>query len=200
VDPIFSRIILSNAECRAIQLGCGFGPDGFDGTININTTLTDADRSNGISANLYDMQAVVMHEIDEVLGSGSWIGQGSTIIGRTQDLFRYTAGPAGIRTFTAAGNNAYFSIDGGVTDLARFNQQAGPDYGDYFSCFPDAAPGLFVQNACGTPGVIVNYSNVEATMMDVIGWNRVQQTVPEPGSLALLGIALSGFVWRRRKQ
>src|SRR5215831_468023 len=39
-DPFFADLIVTTAECRAIAGGCGFGPDGFDGTININTTFT----------------------------------------------------------------------------------------------------------------------------------------------------------------
>jgi len=180
VDPFFNTLIVSTAQCRAIGGGCGFGPDGFDGTININTTLTDPTRGNGISAGLYDMQAVVEHEIDEVMGSGSWLGNPPTTTGRVQDLFRYTA--AGGRTYTTAGNDAWLSVDGGLTDLARFNQQSGPDYGDFFSCSPDVAPALLVQNACGTSGVEVDYGNVEKTMMDVLGYDRVTAggSVPEP--------------------
>jgi len=197
VDPFFSSIIVSTAQCRAIGGGCGFGPDGFDGTININTTLTDPTRGNGISPGLYDMESVVEHEIDEILGSGSWLGNPPSSFGRVQDLFRYNA--AGGRTYTTAGNDAYLSVDGGLTDLARFNQQAGPGYGDFFSCSHDVAPALRVQNACGTPGVEVDYSNVEATMMDVLGYDRIF-AVPEPGTLALVPPAFLVALLARRRQ
>lgn len=45
------------------------------------------------------------------------------------DLFRYNA--AGNRTFTTARDDAYLSIDG-MTKLARFHQDAGGDYGDFW--------------------------------------------------------------------
>jgi hypothetical protein len=158
--------------------------------------LTDPTRGNGISACLYDMQAVVEHEIDEVLGSGSWLGNPPTTTGRVQDLFRYTAG--GARTYTTAGNDAWLSVDGGLSDLARFNQQSGPDYGDFFSCPPDVAPSLLVQNACGTPGVEVDYGNVEATMMDILGYDRVG-AVPAPGTLALVTLAAAAALATPRR-
>ncbi|MBL0086995.1 MAG: NF038122 family metalloprotease [Ideonella sp.] len=193
-DSFFRSIILSTAQCRVLGMGCGQGGDGFDGTININTTLTDADRSDGIGAGKYDMMSVVLHEIDEVMGSGSWIGQSTNPAeGRVQDLFRYTAG--GARTFTAAGDDAYLSIDGGVTDLARFNQLASGDYGDFYSCGPGATPAVLVQNACGSPGVLVDYSNVELTMMDVLGYDRIvsDTSIPEPSSALLLIPALAAL-------
>ena len=37
------------------------------------------------------------------------------------DLFRYAA--KGVRSYSLGSNAAYFSIDGGVTSLANFNNQ-----------------------------------------------------------------------------
>lgn len=198
-DSKFTDIVVSTAQCRAIGGGCGFGPDGSDGTININTTLTDADRSDGIAAGKYDMMSVVMHEIDEVLGSGSWLGNPPSTSGRVQDLFRYDA--AGARTYTTVGDDAFLSLDGGLTHIAQFNQTAGPDYGDFKSC--DGFVASLVQNACGTPGVQIDYSAVEAAMMDVLGYDRITAAsgVPEPASaLLVLGALMSMRLTRRTRR
>lgn len=176
---------VTHAQCAALGLNCA--PSASDGTIGINLGLVDADRSDGIAADKYDMRAVVMHEIDEILGSG---GPGSLLGGGppgrgVEDLFRYTQ--AGARTFTTAGDDAYFSYDGGATRVARFNQDSGGDYADFWST---GAHTPQVQDAFGTPGVVIDYGSAERTILDVVGWNLVSRNVPEPGSLALTLAAL----------
>ena len=191
---------ITYAQCGALGLSCGAPqmPNSAAGTIGINLSIVDADRSNGITAGQYDMMAVVLHEIDEILGvGGPGSGLGDTYVG-SEDLFRFTN--AGARTFTTLGDDAYFSIDGGVTKLARFNQNAGGDYADWWSCAGSAAPSA--QNACGTPGVIANLGIAELTALDVLGWNMRVTAVPEPSEYAMLlaGLGLMGFMARRRSQ
>ena len=80
----------------------------------MNTSLTSP--PNPLTASTYSLQAVANHEIDEILGIG---GTGSTV-GNTGsfflnnpgdlDIYRYTA--SGAHTYTTAGDNAFFSING----------------------------------------------------------------------------------------
>jgi len=161
----------------------------------------------------YDIYSAVEHETDEVLGTSSCItgsdpstiatsvnctnGTPSTAVSPA-DLFRYSA--SGTRSYlgSANGSTAYFSIDGGVTDIANYNNSPnGADYGDWDSA------ALRVQNAYGTPDTtgtdITNDGGSEIAVLDAVGYNLVSST-PEPGTIALLGggLALLGLMRRRR--
>jgi hypothetical protein len=189
-------IALSVANFKALGFSVGATPDGFDGTISLNTSIINLDRTSIDSAK-YDLQAVVQHEIDEVLGFSSGVGEANI---RPSDLFRYDQN--GDRSFTTdPAAQSFFSIDGGTTRLARFNQTAGGDYGDWFST------GLHVpqvQDAFGTPGSTPDL-DVEFTALDVIGYDLNPAAVPEPSSLVLLGslglvASGAGYLRKRRGQ
>jgi hypothetical protein len=166
------NVTLTQANARAL----GFRThSGWDGTVTLTTSEMNLTRQN-VDPNLYDLQNVTEHEIDEVLGMGSnldglnngdKISKGYAI--SPEDLFRYAK--RGGRSYTTANSaNSYFSIDAGRTHLARFNQNAGGDFGDWFSVSGDQTPQ--VQDAFGTPGGSVKLGT-ELTVLDVIGWDRV---------------------------
>lgn len=169
--------------------------DYFDGEIDLNLGLLNYDRTN-IDPNKYDLQAVLQHEVNEVLGIISNVGGSSA---RPVDMFRYDS--AGNLTWTKVGDDAYFSIDG-THLLARYNQDPGGDYGDFWSCSDPTGTNHTpqVQDACSSPGATPNM-DVELTMLDVVGWNlsSTQSTVPEPASLALVFTGLLGFLARKRR-
>ena len=125
-------------------------------------------RSGGIAPGSYDAQRSIEHEIDEVLGLGSFLNLTGTDL-RPQDLFSWSA--PGNRNLTTTGTR-YFSIDGGSTNLVAFNQNPGGDFGDWFSATcPQAAP--FPQNAFSCPGQFADVTRLtpEAINLDVIGYD-----------------------------
>ena len=190
-----STIFFSKANGDAIGIATSPTPDGFNGTISLNTTITNPGSPG--SSNAYSLLPVVEHEIDEVLGLGSGLDHSLNI--RPEDLFRFTNG--GARTYTTGGDNAYFSIDGGTTDLARFNQNSGGDYGDWWSTGTHTPQ---VQDAFATPGANPTLG-VELIALDVIGFDlKSQGIVPEPTSLVCwtLGMVLvgGGVLRKRAKQ
>ncbi len=168
-------------------------------------------------SNEYDIFSVIEHETDEILGTASCIGtttgslvndcgltytQNGQTVGTVPgvaavDLFRYTA--SGTRAGYPTTDAAYFSYDGGVTNVASYNHAAnGMDYADF------SANCQFVQDAQGCLGsaqLITSDGGAEATILDAVGYNLVSAT-PEPATFALFGsclalLALAGF--RRRR-
>lgn len=193
-----ANVWLTVADLRALQGGT---PSGFDSTIGLNTSIMNLSRTGPQNPSFYDLQAVASHEIDEALGiggSGSMIGK--TSLGYptgpvgSMDLFRYSGN--GFRSYTTSTSaTAYFSINGGTTNLTNFNQAGGvSDYGDWLG---GSTPQ--VQDAFGTRDVDINLGVNELTALDVVGYNLV--AVPEPGSGALLvgGLIAIGILRCRRK-
>jgi hypothetical protein len=177
------------ANGRALGLATNVASDG---TITLNTSLMNLTRPPGDSSK-YDLKAVAMHEIDEVLGMGSGLNLPVSFPrqSRPLDLFRYDG--AGVRSFVAtstdSGATSFFSIDG-ATDLARFNQNSGADYGDWFST---GSPK--VQDAFGTPGSAPDLGP-EVVALDVMGYTLV----PEPTCTALFASVFVTGCWRRPRR
>lgn len=180
------------------------GSGSFDGVITLN-----ADYLNGFGGSGgYNATSVIQHEVDEVLGIG---GQGSVLntmqanglssapvyLGKTyigpMDLYRYSA--AGTPSLTTDGGaSAYFSIDGGTTNLVAFNQNSGGDYGDWgVSGCADLVQQAFT---CGGSPAALTLASVEATALQAVGYDL---PVPEPISAALLGCGLLGLAAARRR-
>jgi hypothetical protein len=199
--PVTS-IVTTSADTRA--LGCatcsGNEPGGFDGIVTLNSSEPlQFSRSGGILAGNYDAETALEHEIDEVLGIGGTCSGGTnlpctTFLGQSaigiMDLFRYSA-PGALSFTTDPSATAYFSIDGGATEIVGFNQSGVGDYGDF-------ASGCFVQSFAECPGASsdVTLGSPEGVALDVIGYDPV--SVPEPSSLVLCATAFLGLAWRRR--
>lgn len=189
-NPVNGSSLMSvkTANLRAVGItGLNSGlPGGVDGIIGLNTSLMNYTRPPG-NPGKYDLMAVTMHEIDEVLGLASALDGIPNPL--PQDLFRFDS--SGNRAYTTAGDNAYFSIDGSNL-LARFNQASGGDHGDWWST---GAHTPQVQDAFATPGATPNLG-VELTALDAIGYN----VVPAPGAASLLALAGLSACRRRRSR
>jgi hypothetical protein len=166
-----SSVLVKSALAKALGLGTtlNLAATASDGTVGINTSVMNLSRTGTQVATKYDLQTVLMHEIDEVLGLGSTMGQGLASPYSTypspEDLFRYDA--SGKRSFTTSSTAvAYFSLDG-KTHLDQFNQTSGGDYGDWAM-----STTVQVQDVNGTAGKTANL-NVELRALDVIGYTLI---------------------------
>ena len=129
------------------------------------------------------------------------------------DLFRYSA--VGKNAFSYS-TPSYFSVNGGVTDLASFNYSGGGDRGDWLTT-STTTDGF---DATATKGADMGLSSADIVALDALGWDTtinpggwvtsdVASTagislggdVPEPEawSLMILGAALTGANLRRRR-
>ncbi len=169
---------LTDPEARALGYSGANPPTGPDGIITLNTSICNLSRSS-IDPTKYDLQAVTSHEIDEILGFSSALNSSSndapapTDPVRADDLWRYDQN--GVRSFnTTLANQAYFSINGGQTDLARFNQDARGDFSDWYSPGGQTPQ---VQDAFSTPGATPNLG-VELIRLNVDGYTPVPLAAP----------------------
>jgi hypothetical protein len=191
------------------QLGDNSGtPNDLDSTISLNIPEMNVSRSGTQNANDYDLEAVAMHEMDEVLGIG---GEGSSLndsgTGSTTgpvgvlDLYRYSAANTLSHNKTA-NTVAYFSINSGTSSIVYFNQAGhSSDFGDWGDGVTpaDSEPTnpAYVQDAFSDPGVDINLGTPELTAFNVVGYELA--AVPEPKDTALLivgSLAVLG-AWRR---
>jgi elongation factor P hydroxylase len=124
--------------------------------------------SRPVDPNSFDAQHLTEHEIDEVIGLGSHLGQNTSDLS-PQDLFSWSS--VGHRNTTSSGTR-YFSINSGMTNIVGFNQDSDGDFGDWLSepC-PQAHP--YVQNAfsCTGQSSDIAATSPEGINLDVIGYD-----------------------------
>jgi hypothetical protein len=179
-NPVTGSTLINVKTANLKALGIAFSPPQFDGTVSLNTHITDIGTPGG---GPYSLLATTEHEIDEVLGLGSALPTLTNPF--PEDLFRYNG--SGGRSFTTSSTAlAFFSIDG-TTKLAQFdNQNDGGDFGDWQSNPLPNGVSPQVQDAFATPGANPALG-VELRALDVIGYNL--SVVPEPSTLAVAGLS-----------
>ena len=128
----------------------------------------DYNPSNGISPGTYDFEGVAAHEISEVLGRITGLYTSRPTYATPIDALRYSA--PGASSFSYA-NSAYFSINGGVTNLGTFNISGHGDRTDWHAIPADA------QNAYFSPGVDYALSTADKTLLDILGWGAAAPSI-----------------------
>jgi PEP-CTERM motif len=204
-------ILAASADLRALgqtsAVGVVNSSGGLGGTYDAIVSIGNLSYSNpGPGFNSQGV-SVVEHEIDEVLGgggTGSTIGYSSVSTFGPLDLYRYhstTSTIAGLTSTpsytTSSSEVAGFSVDGGATGIAQFNQAGGgSDYGDFANVACNIQDAFY----CGTTPVFSN-SSPEYLMLEAIGYDPVTGALPEPSTWAMmiLGFAGIGFMAYRRK-
>jgi hypothetical protein len=204
---------LTSSDARALgatapgTVVAGAANASYDGEVFLNSQLLTGFGATGS----YTALPTIQHEIDEVLGiggSGSILNDMSslgltsapelysnnvaqgTVIGPL-DLFRYAA--AGVPSLsTSSGATSYFSIDGGATSIASFNQSSSGDFGDW-------GGGPYVQDAFAGKHstAALSTTSPETIALQTIGYDLA---VPEPGSLPVLAASVAGLATLRRRQ
>jgi hypothetical protein len=179
-SPFDTAVYASSANGRAV--GLGTSPysfvDGvpYDGTVTINSgqpvTFVRPPTSG-----TFDAQTVTEHEIDEILGLGSYLNENFGSLPRhlqPQDLFSWSA--PGVRNVLPSGMR-YFSIDGGNTDLVEFNQDPNGDFGDWASAScTQGTPLVQVSFQCPDQVADVTGTSPEGINLDVIGYDLISTT------------------------
>jgi hypothetical protein len=183
-----SQLSMTAANARA--LGFSAAPSA-DATITFNTNYTYSTSraaDGSIAAGTYDLVGIAEHEIGHALGFESDIDNKkgySTVL----DLFRYTS--RGQRITTTG--PAYFSIDGGQTQIASFSDGVS----DQASHWAQGTNGVMAPEA--NAGQTENITSLDLRAMDVIGYNLA--SVPEPATWSMMIIGFGGIgVSLRRRQ
>jgi hypothetical protein len=165
-SPVSGGLVLGSAQERALGL---IGPSStLDGWVGIasDATLQQIGGSWSYSAsavpgtNQYYLVGVLEHEITEVMGRLSYLDVGGEY--GVMDLYRYKA--SGVRQ-TGTGGPAYFSTNGGATNLDSWNTQASGDIGDWASSA--GADAFLAFNPSGQMNVM---TSTDVTLMSALGW------------------------------
>ena len=207
-----TSVYMSNANAKALGLIAG-NAVASDASISFSSSFSwDFDPGDGIAAGLYDFVGIATHELGHSLGfiSGVDILDGNSSgfpdnafdFVSTLDLYRRSAlsvanGGDNTLEWTAGNSGAYFSLDGGVTNLALFSTGRFLGDGRQASHWKDNL-GIGVMDPTAATGELLSITARDIQGFDVIGWTL--SSAPEPSTLALALLGIPAIVARRRRR
>jgi hypothetical protein len=159
-----ASFVMANAEAKALGLLAG-NASGLDGYVGFSTNVGYSfDPNDRAVPGKFDFIGLASHEISEVMGRYG-LGQNGAASGRYSpiDLFRYS--PSGGLDLVPE-DGAYFSINGGFTEINVFNGTGGGDLSDW------AGNTIDPFNVDLTLDAQENVSAGDLVEMDVIGYDR----------------------------
>jgi hypothetical protein len=174
-QPVNGNIWVTTAQAKALGLASANGI-GLDGYIGLGSAYAFTYGTGGsVAAGTYDFNAVVSHEITEVMGrmmlTGGTIGSYTNSYDLL-DLLHYSA--PGVRDFSAA-TPGYFSANGGVTNGGTFNTVSGGDAADWASSMGNNAFDAFSNS-----GVVNPVTSGDIAELNAIGWTLNGSSTPPP--------------------
>lgn len=186
-DPIATTHVYNVARAQAKALGLRPDDMANDGIFTFNGSAFTYDPNNRAVPGKSDFIGLAMHEISEIMGRtslmGDDLGTGTPIFAQF-DLFHYTG--TGIRGLNK-GPGRSFSFDNGTTLLKAFNDETA-NMGDNQD-WADGTNDAF--NAFGTDGVLNDFSAVDMQVMDIVGYNF---GTGGPATIKLANISTRGTV------
>jgi hypothetical protein len=231
-QAITQTLALSTANVKAL---IGGYEDLTDASITFSSTFAfDFNPTDGIAISSYDFIGVAIHEIGHALGflsgaddfdySDGYLGSvDDAWWAYGLDMFRYSQDRLGPIIDLAPGDDAYFSIDGGVTPYSNGFFSTGTNFGDGWQASHWLSPGdcsafLGIMNPYVCNGTNAVVTGLDLAALDAIGWNLSANArdkadylkttaqiyadyVPEPATWAMMiaGFALIGVSLRQRK-
>jgi hypothetical protein len=153
---------IGSAQAKALGLLAG-NNGALDGAIGMGTQFFGASVFNA-----------ALHELTHAMGR---------IAGDSLDIFRFNEDNSLNHVFGMAipATPAYFSIDGGHTNLADFGVNSDP--GDFFNggVQDGGSQNQSQQDPFDETVGLIGLSSVDLTIMDVLGFTRVPPPPPPPG-------------------
>jgi hypothetical protein len=172
-DPVGNTGVYYVTSVQAKLFGMiGANDPSSDATFTFSSNQTYTyDPTNRAVAGKFDFIGVATHELSEIMGRSYGLGvasAGGTPAYTVNDLFRYTA--PGTQNITPYASGAYFSIDGGTTNLRPFNTTSPGDPQDWGPGTNDAF------NAAAASGVQLDFTPADHAAMDVLGYTPIATT------------------------
>jgi hypothetical protein len=219
-----NRIAMTTANAKALGL-IAANDTAIDATISLNSTGYNWSYGNTIAPGTYDFVGVAAHEIGHVLGFNSAVdaldnNRGTLAASAYSlvplDLFRRSKASTDENAvdFTVGATDKYFSIDGGVTNIASLEKGVSIT-GYQAQHWLETSPAIGIMDPVTDINEFKLFTRRDIQAFDVVGWDRSALSfavfnptapataVPEPeqyvGTLIFVAFGVKTIVKYRKK-
>jgi Matrixin len=218
-----NRIAMTTANAKALGL-IAANDTALDATISLNSSVAWS-YGNTIAPGTYDFIGVAAHEIGHALGFNSAVDALDNTRGTLRasdyslvplDLFRYSEDSRDENAvdFTVGTTDKYFSIDGGVTEIASLEKGVSIS-GYQAQHWLETSPAIGIMDPVTGINEFKLFTRNDIRAFDVVGWDRSALSfavfaptapataVPEPesyvGTLICVAFGVRTIVKYRKK-